>query len=222
MGGTMTIDELEALLSFKSQEIYSAQGQKKYLETRVSELEAETSDLLEKVKTLDAASAFISNFADSRELLIHRHLEDIVSQGLQDIFEEDLRLVVEQKIVGKRVEVKFKLVSKYGDQEVETDILSSRGGGVAAVCGFLLRVVMLLLLNKEYGTSKIILLDESFAQVSSDYEENVAVLLEQLAEQYGVQIIHVTHSQSGSYEEHSDTVYRSSSVDGTTSYKKLK
>jgi len=217
----VSISELEQLLSDKSQLVYAAQGQKKYLESRVTELENETEALLETVKTLDAASAFISNFADSRELLIHRHLEDIVSQGLQDIFGEDLRLKVDQKIVGKRVEVKFKLVSKYGDQEVETDILSSRGGGVAAVCGFLLRVVMLLLLNKEYGTSKVLLLDEAFGQVSADYEENVAILLGQLADQYGVQIIHVTHSASGVYEEHSDTVYRSSSKDGTTTYSKI-
>lgn len=217
----MSIEELESLLSSKTHKVYAAQGQQTYLKKSVLELEKETTELLEKVKTLDAASAFISNFADSRELLIHRHLEDIVSQGLQDIFGEDLRLKVEQKIVGKRVEVKFKLISKYGDQEVETDILSSRGGGVAAVCGFLLRVVMLLLLNREYGTAKLLVLDESFGQVSSDYTENVAILLEQLAEEHGVQIIMVTHDATGVYEEHSDTVYRSSSTDGTTQFRKV-
>lgn len=216
-----SVTELETELDAKEKLVYSAQGQKKYLESRISELESETDSLLDKVKTLDEACAFISNFADSRELLIHRHLEDIVSQGLQDIFDEDLRLKVEQKIVGKRVEVKFKLISQYNDQEVETDILASRGGGVAAVCGFLLRVVMLLLLNKEYGTRKLLLLDESFAAVSTDYRENVAQLLEDLADEYGVEIIHVTHDSTGSFEDHSDTVYRSSVKDGTTSFTRI-
>lgn len=174
--------------------------------------EAEGSDKLADV--LDQACALIGRFADTRQDEVHKRLEDLVSQGLAHIFQEDLRLVILTKQVGKRTDVDFLIRDSVG---VETTILESRGGGVAAVTGFLLRVVMVVLKD----APKLLVLDESFAQVSAEYEPRVAEFLGQLASDLGIQIVLVTHSTA--YEDASDRVYRTKfSKDGVTSFEKVK
>lgn len=212
---------IEKVLNDKSTLINQAYGRYKEVNTRVDLLSSEIKELQEKSISLDKAVAFISRFADQREDSVYRFIEDIVSKGLTDVFEEELKLIIVQKMVGKRLELKFRLVSVYGDEQVETDILSARGGGVAAVTGFLLRVVIILLLSGSEGVSRFIALDEAFGQVSSNYVSNVAALLRGLADEYGIQFILVTHDASGAYESVSDVVYRASATNGETKFSRV-
>lgn len=71
------------------------------------------------------------------------------------------------------------------------DPLSACGGGVVDVTAFALRLACLLFSRPR--KRKLLVLDESFKHVSSHYISNVAGLLEKLADEYGVQILLVTH-----------------------------
>lgn len=164
----------------------------------------------------DKACVLLNKFADERQDSVYGRLEELVTQGLTQIFQEDLRLVVRTKQVGKRADVEFKIVSKYGDYEIETDIMGARGGGVAAIAGFLMQVIVVLLTD----APKVLFLDETFAQVSAEYEPRLAEFVSELADEMGMQFVIVTHSTA--FEDVSDTIYRTKAKDGVTTLERVK
>lgn len=192
-------------------------AQRDLLLRQVGEYEQQISTTEDEISVLDRAVTLIGQFADVREQQVQEKFETIVSNGLRSVFDEDMRLVVQQKQVGKRTDVKFKILSYYDGVAVETDILAARGGGVAAVTGFLLRVVMVLLTDSQ----RVLFLDETFSQVSNEYMESVSNLLDDLADEYGFQFIIVAH-RAPELENVSDTVLKASSTNGTTTYKEVK
>jgi ABC-type branched-subunit amino acid transport system ATPase component len=86
---------------------------------------------------------------------------------------------------------------------VETSVLDARGGGMAAVAGFVLRLVVLLLTP---GARRFLALDESFAHVSASYEPRVAEFLREVADKAGVQVLLITHSTA--FSDLADARYR--------------
>ena len=83
---------------------------------------------------------------------------------------------------------------------------------MAAVVGFVLRLVVLLLTPSH---RRFLALDESFAHVSASYEPRVAEFLREVADRAGVQILLITHSDA--YSDLADVRYRLSlAPDGTT------
>lgn len=210
----MNITTLTESLDSLKTHITTQRSQRDLLIKQKERYEAEISQSKDTLTTLDQAVSLIGQYADSRELEVQKRIETLVTNGLRTVFNDDMRFLVVQKAVGKRTEIKFKIESVYDGQAVETDILSARGGGVAAVTGFLLRVIMILLTD----SSRVLFLDETFAQVSSNYADNIARLLEDLATEYGFQFILVTHRMP-EIEDVSDRVYQASMKNGTTSYK---
>jgi ABC-type thiamine transport system ATPase subunit len=104
---------------------------------------------------------------------------------------------------GKLTTANFVVRSVVDGEVVETPILEARGGGVAAVAGFLLRTVVLLLRK---DVRPVMFLDETFAQLSADYEPAMADVLRELVDKTQLQIILVTHSTA--YDDVADKSYR--------------
>jgi ribosomal protein S17E len=199
---------VEALRSRVSYE----EGQKSAVEGMLKDAteKAEAAELT--AKTFDEASALLSKYADSRQEKVRNLVEGLITKGLTEVFEEPLHFHVRTKDVGRRTDTYFTLSSMMGDEEIETDILSARGGGVAAVTGFLLRVVFILL----HKAPRVLFLDESFAQVSENYEPRLAEFIDSLCTEYGVRIVLVTHSQNPVWQDYADSVYTSKMVNGET------
>lgn len=171
------------------------------LRSSVTSLEAEQQDL----QTISTA---LSTMSEQLQDSVQELVESIVSRGLQTIFQEDMSIKLTNKMVGRRPETDITLVS--GD--LETSILNARGGGVAAVAGFLLRVVMLMLAQ---NTRRVLFLDESFAQVSVEYEERLAQFISELCNNANLQVILVTHSTA--YFDSADRAFNVSQKNGKTS-----
>lgn len=74
---------------------------------------------------------------------------------------------------------------------LDVDPLSASGGGMIDVAAFALRVACLMLHRPRL--SRVVVIDEGFKFVSSQYRENVRSMLEGLAEDLGIQIVQVTH-----------------------------
>ena len=72
------------------------------------------------------------------------------------------------------------------------DPLLAAGGGVLAVACFALRLSVLYLTKQ--SVRPIMILDEPFVQLSVEYRERMAALLEELSDRFGFQFIMVTHS----------------------------
>ena len=73
----------------------------------------------------------------------------------------------------------------------KTSILDAHGGGVVNVAAFVLQVIVLALTKPKLA--KVMMLDESFRNVSREYLSRVAELLKKLNKITGIQFILVTH-----------------------------
>ena len=178
-------------------------------------LKEEVSCLNNRLNNLKLLEAYLAQFADERQAQVYRQLESTVTEGLQTIFEEDIALRVSNKMVGARSETLFTLVSPTPEGELETAIMGSRGGGVAAVAGLLIQAVLVLLTP---GLRPIIFLDESTRNISEDYLPNTGEFLRDLCERTGLQIVLVSHQPTLS--EYADAAYSFSYRNGKTVIKK--
>ena len=208
----MEMTDLNSRIAKFRDSVMSEKGEVDALVSHAKASAAKAAEAAATVAALEEACAVLSRYADSRQETVRAMIETMVSQGLSEVFEEDLRFHVRTKSVGRRTDTFFTLSSMMGDEEVETDILSARGGGVAAVTGFLLRVIFVLL----HKAPRILFLDEAFAQVSENYEPRLAEFIDTLCTDYGLRVVLVTHSQNPVWSEVADAVYTSSMKDGVT------
>ena len=206
------IDELSQRVDALGRQLAHEQGSRDAVEAQARLAEAQAVEQEGLVKALEEACSVLSKYADARQEQVRTLIETMVSQGLSEVFEESLSFHVRTKSVGRRTDTYFTLTSMMGDEEVETDILSARGGGVASVTGFLLRVIFIMLNN----APRVLFLDEAFAQVSENYEPRLAEFIDTLCTDYGLRIVLVTHSQNPVWSEVADAVYTSTMVDGVT------
>ena len=210
------IEQLLASYSERDKALQRQLGAIQAWEEQLAEFRASEARHASQSEVWAQAAAVVRQYADARQEEVHSQIQTLVTQGLTQIFQEDLRLVITQKVIGKRTDVEFKIASTIGGNEVVTPIMDARGGGVAAVAGFLLRVIMLLLTP---NSRKILFLDESFAQVSAEYEPRLAEFVSELADRFGVQFLMVTHSNA--FDDVSDAVFRTKYLNGSTTLEKM-
>ena len=161
---------------------------------------------------LDKAVGILNSVSETRAREAQDAIESLVTRGLQSIFGQDLSFHIESSVKGKAVNSSFVIRTSLANGDtVDTPVLDSRGGGLAATVGVLLRVVLILL---DPSQPRLLVLDESFAHVSREYQSPLAEFLADLVQQTGIQIILVTHSDQ--FTEVADTVYRFGQNDGKT------
>ncbi len=167
-------------------------------EADVARLEAEAA-LHERV------AAVLGQVGEQRQSAAQAQVEALVSLGLKTVFSEDLSFHVAPGVRGKVPVVEFVVRTTLpGGKTVDTSVLDARGGGLAVVVSFLLRLVVLLLSRDRH--ENILFLDESFAHLSAGYTERLAGLLREVVDKAGVQIVMVSHQEV--FEEVGDKVYR--------------
>jgi len=155
----------------------------------------------------------LASIGETRQADAQTTIEQLVTRGLNAIFGDDLNLSfhVVQTQRGKTPEVKFLVKSSMANgRAVETPVMDARGGGLAAVVGFLLRLVVQLLGK----TDPVLILDESFSHVSAEFERPLAEFIKELIDKTRAQIILVTHSDA--FSEFADKRYKLKLVHGVT------
>ena len=210
------VDQLEVELSRRERSLERRIGEARSLALEGKRLQQEHEQQALLAEVHEEAVGVLNSFADSRQEEAVLRIETLVTAGLRSIFGEGMTFVVQMGQKARRTEVEFLVRSQSGDQVVETPILDARGGGVAAVSGFLLRLIVLLL---RPGARRVLFLDESFAQLSAEYEEPCAEFLRELVDRAGVQIVLVTHSEV--FTPVADRVYRTSQENGWTKLTKV-
>lgn len=176
----------------------------KTLEQQIHELTGEAADL-------DRVAILLTSLGEEKQAQAQGTIESLVTQGLQTVFDETLSFHIVHTTKAKNTTVDFVVRTTVDGDVIETPILEARGGGLAAVVGFLLRVVVLALSTTK---SRLLVLDESFSMVSEEYLPAVAQFLREVVDQSGVQIILVTHQEA--LTENADVVYRFSQQAGKT------
>ena len=212
-----TVEDLGSELTRRERLLDRRIGEARTLASEGSRVQKEGQQAAFSVEIHEEAVGVLNSFADAKQEEAIRRIESLVTSGLRSIFGEGMTFVVKADQKARRSEVEFVIQSEVGGEVVETPVMDARGGGVAAVAGFLLRVIILLL---KPNARRILFLDESFAQLSAEYEEPCAEFLRELADKANVQIILVTHSEA--YSPFADRVYKTSQVDGWTQVEQVR
>jgi len=191
-------------------------GEARAAALRGKELMADIADSKSRVEHLIKAGSVLTRIGEDKQHAAQEQIEMLVTRGLQVIFDSDTSFHVVQSVKASRPQVDFLIRSTMDGKVVETSVMDSRGGGVASVVGFLLRLVVLLLGRKQ---GALLVLDETFGMVSEDYEPRVAEFLRELVDKTGVQVLMVTHSTA--FDDVADKRYRFTQTNGATAVKEL-
>jgi DNA repair exonuclease SbcCD ATPase subunit len=152
------------------------------LTNKIERIKDESAQLVKAVALIDRCIEVISANGIGK-------IESIVSGGLHQVFKDKtLGLVVEKKETARGYS--YRLLIRHGD--TVGNPMESFGGGVQNVAAFLLRVILI----KRFKLAKLLVVDESFNNVSVDYIDyitNVSAMLKTLAETHGYTILAVTH-----------------------------
>lgn len=208
-----TLDSLTVRARQRRRQIDVAQGEVRAVLTRGKELSTEVSSLGELVEELDRVTILLNSLGEERQLKAQSNIEELVSRGLRMIFDDTLSFHIVQSIKGKTAAVDFVVRTTLGTQVIETSVMDARGGGLAAVIGYLLRLVVMLM-GRDPRDSSIMVLDETFAHVSAEYLEPLGQFLREVVDRTGVQIILVTHQPE--FAQYADRVYNFSTHHGKT------
>lgn len=209
----MDLVELERKILLARREHDALNGEARSVLTRAKDVKEEIDRLQKEITLLDQSSIVLNSIGEERQLKAQDTIEQLVTRGLQQIFDDSLSFHIVQAVKAKTASVEFVVRTTLQDGGVvDTPVMDARGGGLAATIGFLLRVVILLL--KGQGKDNILILDETFAHVSDEYLEGVGEFLRELVDKTGIQIVMVTHQPV--FSEYADAVYRFSTDNGKT------
>lgn len=136
------------------------------------------------------ATGWLRDLYEQVQERYHGQIMQIVSYCLKEVFGPD---AYEFKIafVQKRGQVEASLIFERDGEQF--DPLNASGGGVLAVACFALRLAVLYLTKQ--SVRPFIVMDEPFGQLSVEYRERMAALLEELSNQFGFQFLLITHSE---------------------------
>lgn len=150
---------------------------------------AEKQEAERKQQIYTEATGWLRDLYEQVQERYHGQIMQIVSYCLKEVFGPD---AYEFKIafVQKRGQVEASLIFERDGEPF--DPLQAAGGGVLAVACFALRLSVLYLTKQ--SVRPIIVMDEPFGQLSVEYRERMAALLEELSDQFGFQFLIVTHA----------------------------
>jgi len=210
---------LERRVATKTRELQELEVEARMTLTRAKEVKEQIDSLQKEITHLDKAGLVLNSIGEERQLKAQDTIEQLVTRGLQQIFDDSLSFHIIQSVKAKAANVDFVVRTTFADGGiVDTPVMDARGGGLAATIGFLLRVVILLLKNGK-DKDNILILDETFAHVSDEYLEGVGEFLRELVDKTGIQIVMVTHQPV--FGEYADAVYRFTAVNGKTKVETL-
>jgi DNA repair exonuclease SbcCD ATPase subunit len=210
----VSLEDLEARTRVKRRDLDTLNGVAKNTLTRALQVKKQIEDLQQEILVLEKSGMVLNSLGEERQLKAQDTIEQLVTRGLQQIFDDSLSFHIIQTVKAKAASVEFVVrTSLAGGGVVDTPVMDARGGGLAATIGFLLRVVILLL-KRGNDDPTVLVLDETFAMVSAEYLPHVAEFLRTLVDDTGMQIIMVTHQEE--LTENADLVYRFSNVNGQT------
>jgi hypothetical protein len=212
----MTLTTLEASVRAAEARVERRVGEARRVLLDAKAAQEEVKALEARAEVLDEVVEALNSYADQRQVDLQAKVEQLVTHGLRIVFGEDLEFHLIPGMKGRYQTTDFSIRSRRGEEWIETPVLQARGGGVAAVVGFVLRVILLLL---RPNARHILFLDETFAQLSEDYEEPLANFIRELVDRTDVQVVLITHSTA--YDAVADVAYRLRLEDGVTKVEKV-
>lgn len=207
------LSALETAARMRRRELDGLWGEARSVLLRGKEIQEEMTVLDTDITTHEHVTILLNSLGENRQEEAQRKIEELVTRGLQTIFDDTLSFHIVQTVRAKTANVEFLIRKEIGESFLETSVLEAQGGGLSATVGFLLRLVVMLL-DKGTTVENILVLDESFAHVSDEYLPGLGAFLREVVDKTGVQIVMVTHQEP--FKDFADKVYRFTQTDGKT------
>ena len=212
------LEQLEARAARLRRQLDAKNGEAQAVLSQGKKLEGEIKSLTLDVSDYERVNTLLTTIGEDKQSAAQGAIEDLVTSGLQTIFDPSLSFHIIQSVKGKNASVEFVVRTTIGHSVVETGVLDARGGGLATTVGFLLRVVVMLLKSGN-RQEQVLFLDETFSMVSAEYLDGVGQFLRELVDRTGIQIVMVTHQSE--FIEYGDKVYHFSQSAGETVVKEI-
>lgn len=199
----MTFDELKNINDFLKNE---------YIKNKAIEERLKKDRLVEE-KTINDCKDAIDEYIKKKTVLIEasndareksiKVFEGVATNALQTILGDNLSVVIEVGELNGNKTIDFLIKSVYGEEEVIVDPTSEDGGGAADVVALAAFIAMNSFLSDENDAPLV--LDEPTKFVSAGNALDVSKFLKSVSEDFGKQIIMVTHD--GVSKEIADKAY---------------
>lgn len=176
-------------------------------------------DSMQKLEIqMSQAANLLREVAERCEATSKGMIERIVGHGLKVIFGEQDRFSISVETKARAVQAYMCLGEDEKGQPHRSSILDSRGGGYVDVISVL--TVLVMMLQTKPHLQRILILDESFAEVGGDHLNKVGEFLQFLVKKLGLTILLITHSQE--LVDYADRLYEVDMVEGSTRVKEKK
>ena len=146
---------------------------------KIKEIEVNKTEHVKAIGVMDRAIQIISANGIGK-------IETVVSDGLKLIFDSDYKLLIERKEGAKGDSYRI-MLEKNG---FIAPPIGTVGGGIVNVISFLLRVIMI----QRFKLAKLIVLDESFNNVSPEFLPKVSEMIKTLCDDYGYCVLSITQA----------------------------
>jgi DNA repair exonuclease SbcCD ATPase subunit len=201
---TSTLEQIQYTVTQRRRDVDWKVMQRKVATDSVAALTAEVAALKAGIELHTQAAGLLNTIGDERQNAVQQQIEGIVTQGLQLVFGDELSFHLVSSVRSNAAQIDFIVRTTFPDgSTLDTPVMDARGGGVAAVVGFLLRFTLVMLTP---GARKFLVLDEFAAQVSAEYEPRLAEFLRSIVDKTDAQILMITHSDA--FGDVADRVYR--------------
>lgn len=132
------------------------------------------------------ARLMLESYSELEQRVLRDKVEALVTAGLQTIFGQGYYFSIEIKTLRGQAAMEFTVRKR----ELVRDPMDSHGGGLVNIVSMVLRLVIVALTP---GLSRVVVLDEPFAQLSQSYVEGVSKFIRELVDTTGIQLLIVSH-----------------------------
>lgn len=202
---------LEREVRARRQALDRLAGRAQQVATAGKAVEAEIDRLTHRADVHAKAAALLTTIGEEAQESARGQFETLATLALRRVFGDELSFGLLAGETGGQATLEPVIRSTYDGVVTETPVMDARGGGMAAVTGFVMRLVMVLLTP---STREILFLDETFGMVSQSYVPAVAAFLREVTDRTRMQVVMITHDPA--YAEFADVKYRLALEGGVT------
>ena len=190
------------------QTLEQRKGQRAQIKKSIKEMKNQIKVLKQQLANHEKAREIIREVGLITQQQLQVHISDIVSLALEAVFPDPYTLEVDFTERRNRTECDL-FFSRKGER---IDPITASGGGAVDVASFALRVASWSMAIPH--SRNTLILDEPFRYLSTELLPQAGEMLKQLAEELGLQIIMVTHSEE--LMENADKTFEVRQIKGVT------
>ena len=164
-------------------------GAKTQIENSLSVLQIELKEKKRSLIRHEQAREIVREVGLKTQQQLQFHIEDVVSMALDAVFPDPYKFTID--FVQRRNKTECDLYFVRDGNKV--DPLTASGVGAVDVAAFALRIASWSMMQPR--TRNTIILDEPFRFLSENYQEQASIMLKEISQKLGIQMIVVTHNE---------------------------